>query len=62
MKMTNNNGAVVGEITTIFTSDGKVITANTMYSGTRVVSQNIAVRDNQGKITTTNTLGGKILP
>jgi hypothetical protein len=31
------------------------------YDG-RPVTQNISVRDNQGKVCTTNVIGGKILP
>ena len=58
----DNNGKVVGEINTSYTSDGKVITTNTAYYNGRPVAQTISVRDSQGHVETTNILGGKILP
>ena len=44
--------------------DGQVITTNTIYNPTngQPVSQNISVRDSQGKVTSQNTIGGKLLP
>ena len=58
----DNNGKIVGEINTSRTSDGKVITTNTTYLNNQPVSQNIAVRDSQGRVETTNVYGSKILP
>jgi hypothetical protein len=58
----DNNGNIVGEINTSYTSDGKVITTNTMYYNGRPVAQNISVRDSQGHVESKNILGGKILP
>lgn len=58
----DNNGNIVGEINTSYTSDGKVITTNTMYHNGKPVVQNISVRDSQGRVETTNILGNKILP
>lgn len=58
----DNNGNVVGEINTSYTSDGKVITTNTTYYNGKPVAQNISVRDSQGHVQTTNILGAKILP
>ena len=39
-----------------------MIRTNTMYNNGRPVAQNISVRDNEGKVRTTNMIGGKILP
>lgn len=44
------------------TSDGKTITTQTSYLNGRVTVQNVTVRDSQGRVETTNVLGGKILP
>ena len=44
------------------TQDGTVINTNTLYNDGRPVTQNISIRDNQGKVRTTNVIGGKILP
>jgi hypothetical protein len=58
----DNKGNIIGEINNSRTSDGKVITTQTMYYNNQAVSQNIAVRDSQGRVATTNILGNKILP
>ena len=58
----NNQGEVTGEINTSFTDKGEKIVTNTIYNDGRPVAQNISVRDNEGKVHTTNVLGGKILP
>jgi hypothetical protein len=47
---------------TSITQDGTVINTNTLYNNGRTVTQNISIRDNQGKVRTTNVIGGKILP
>ena len=58
----NNQGEVIGEINTSFTDKGEKIVTNTIYNNGRPVAQNISVRDNEGKVHTTNVIGGKILP
>jgi hypothetical protein len=58
----NNQGEVIGEINTSFTDKGEKIVTNTIYNNGRPVAQNISVRDNEGKVRTTNVIGGKILP
>jgi hypothetical protein len=64
MKTYDNHGRLVSEINTILTPDGKTIMTNTMYNtyNGRVISQNISVRDSQGKVTVENVIGGKLLP
>ena len=64
MKSYDSQGRLVGEINTTFMQDGTVITTNTIYNANngQAISQNISVRDSQGKITTRNTFGGKLLP
>jgi len=62
MLIRNNNGEVIGEMTTIFTQEGSVVRTNTTHSGGCPVVQNVTVRDNQGNIRTTNIIGGRILP
>jgi hypothetical protein len=64
MKTFDSQNRLIGEINTTFTQDGQVITTNTIYNPTngQAISQNISVRDSQGKITTRNTFGGKLLP
>jgi hypothetical protein len=55
----------VNEINHFRTSDGKSITTNTTFNthNGQVASQNVSVQDSKtGKVTTTNTLGGKLLP
>ena len=58
----NNKGEIVSEMNTTITQEGTVIRTNTMYNNGRPVAQNISVRDNEGKVRTTNIIGGKILP
>ena len=62
MQTRNNQGEVIGEINTSFTDKGEKIVTNTIYNNGRPVAQNISVRDNEGKVRTTNIIGGKILP
>jgi hypothetical protein len=64
MKTFDNQGRLVGEITTVFTGNGKVITTNTVYNPTsgQAISQNISIRDAQGRVTTQNIIGGRLLP
>jgi hypothetical protein len=58
----NNKGEKASEMNTTITQDGTVITTNTTYNNGRPVAQNISVRNPEGKVHTTNALGGKILP
>jgi hypothetical protein len=62
MQVHDNQGRLIGELTTAQTSAGEVITSNTMYDRGNPVFQTISVRDNQGQIRTTNVIRGKILP
>jgi hypothetical protein len=64
MKTYDSQNRLVGEINTTYAQDGTVITTNTIYNGSngQAISQNISVRNSQGKITTKNTFGGKLLP
>jgi hypothetical protein len=62
MQTRDNKGEVVGEINTTFTDKGEKIVTNTMYHNGRPVAQNISIRDNDGKVRTTNVIGGKLLP
>ena len=64
MKTYDSQNRLVGEINTTFMQDGTVVTTNTIYNPTNghAISQNISVRNAQGKVTTKNTFGGKLLP
>ena len=64
MKTYDSQNRLVGEINTTFMQDGTVVTSNTIYNATngRAISQHISVRNAQGKVTTKNTFGGKLLP
>ena len=65
MKTYDNSGKLVAEINHFRTGDGKSVTTNTMYNTNngRVASQNVSVQDmSNGKVTSTTTLGGKLLP
>ena len=62
MLIRNNNGEVIGEVTSAITREGTVVRTNTVYQNGRTVTQNITVRDTQGDVRTTNVIGGKRLP
>ena len=62
MEIRNNYGELVGEINSGLTDSGDRITTNTIYYRGNVVMQNITIRDDQGKIRTTQVIGGKLLP
>ena len=65
MQSFDNNGKLSSEINHFRTSDGKSITTNTQFNTNtaRVTAQNVTVCDtNNGKVTSTNTIGGKLLP
>ena len=57
----NNKREITGEINTTVTQEGAVITTNTIYNNDRPISQNISVRDAQGRVHTENVFG-KLLP
>jgi hypothetical protein len=58
----DNQGEVVGEINNSFTDNGDRVVTNTMYYRGNPVFQHITIRDNEGKVRTTNVIGGKLLP
>jgi hypothetical protein len=64
MKTYDSQNRLIGEISTTFLQDGSVVTTNTVYNANsgQAISQNISVRNSQGKIATRNTFGGKLLP
>jgi hypothetical protein len=64
MKTYDGQNRLMGEINTTFLQDGSVVTSNTVYNPNngQAISQHISVRNSQGKITTKNTFGGKLLP
>jgi hypothetical protein len=62
MQIRNNRGEVIGEINSGFTDKGERIITNTLYDRGTPVIQHISVRDNEGKVHTTNVIGSKILP
>ena len=62
MLIRNNQNEVIGEINSGLTDNGDRIITNTIYDRGNPVIQNITIRDNEGKVRTTNVIGGKILP
>jgi len=62
MQIRNNWGEVIGEINSSITQNGERIITNTIYDRGNPIIQHISVRDNEGKVRTTNVIGGKILP
>jgi hypothetical protein len=62
MQIRNNHGELIGEINSSITQNGDRIITNTIYDRGNPVIQHISVRDNEGKVRTTNVIGGKILP
>ena len=64
MKSYDNSGKVVSEITHFRTTDRKSVTSNTTYStyNGQPTNQNVPVCENNGKVTTTNVINGKLLP
>jgi hypothetical protein len=61
MKTYDNFGKLIGEINTIYTKQG-VVTTNTVYYNDHVMSQQISIRDNQGKVTSEVVIGSKLIP
>jgi hypothetical protein len=62
MKSYDNSGKLVGEINHFRTTNGDSVTTNTMHNNGRVVSQTVTVAQPTGKVSTTTTIGGKLLP
>ena len=62
MQIRNNWGEVIGDINSSITQKGERIITSTLYDRGNPVIQHISVRDNDGKVRTTNVIGGKILP
>jgi hypothetical protein len=64
MKMYDSKGKLVSESTIITKPDGGQININTAYNTYtgEPVFQRVAIRDSQGKITTKDVIGGKVLP
>jgi hypothetical protein len=62
MQIRNNQGELIGEVHTIIRPSERVITANTVYSEDRVITQHISTRDNAGNVKTETVYGGKVLP
>jgi hypothetical protein len=62
MQIRNNRGELIGEINTIVRPGEGLITTSTVYSGDRVVTQNISTRANAGNVKTETVYGGKVLP
>ena len=61
MKTYDNSGKLIAETNTIYTKQG-VVTTSTVYCNERVMSQHISIRDNQGKVTSEDVIGGKLIP
>jgi hypothetical protein len=61
MKTYDNFGKLIGEINTIYTKQG-VVKTNAVYYNDHVMSQQISIRDNQGKVTSEVVIGGKLIP
>jgi len=61
MKTYDNYCKLIAETNTVYTSQG-VVTTNTVFNNDRAVYQHIAVRDNQGKVTIEDIIGGKLIP
>jgi hypothetical protein len=64
VKSYDNNGKLVGEINHFRTADGKSVTTNTQYNtyNGHPTSQTVSVADPNGKVSTTTTINGKLLP
>jgi hypothetical protein len=59
----DNSDRKIGELNVIIRPGGHHYqTSNTVYSGERVITQNISTRDNAGNVRTETVYGGKVLP
>lgn len=54
----DNSGKKIGEINVIIRPAGGTITTNTVYSGDRVITQNLSTRDNMGNVEIETVYGG----
>ena len=61
MRTYDNSGKLIAETNTIYTKQC-VVTTSTVYYNDRVMSQHISIRDNQGKVTSEDVIGGKLIP
>jgi hypothetical protein len=62
MKSYDNSGKLIGEINHFRTGSGDSVTTNTTYYGGRVVTQTVNTSQPNGKVRTSTTIGGKLLP
>jgi hypothetical protein len=62
VKTYDNCGKLIGEINTIIRPGEGVTITNTLYSGDRVIAQNISTRDNAANVKAETVYGGKVLP
>jgi hypothetical protein len=64
MKGYDNSGRLISEINSFRTGDGKSINTVTSYNAItgRPINQTVAVWEPNGKVSTTTTIGGKLLP
>lgn len=64
MNIRDNHGRLIGQIEHFRTTDGRSVNVNTQvnsYNG-QVTSQTVSVAQPNGKVSTTMTIGGKLLP
>jgi hypothetical protein len=64
MKTFDNSGKLLSEISHFRTADNRSVTTNTQYNtyNGQPTNQNITVFEPNGKVTTTRTINGKLLP
>ena len=62
MKTFNNQGELIGEISTGVTENGDRVTSNTIFDRGNAVVQSVTIRRSDGTVETTNIIGRKILP
>ncbi len=64
MKSFDNHGKIVAEINHFRTTSGDSVTTNTQYNSYngQVASQTVSVAQPNGKVSTSTSFGGKLLP
>ena len=62
MNSYDNSGKLIGQIEHFRTTRGDSVTTNTTFYNGRVVNQTVHALQPNGKVTTTTTIGGKLLP
>ena len=62
MKTFNNQGELIGEISTGVTENGDRVTSSTLFDRGNPVIQNVTIRHSDGTVHTTNIMGRKIIP